>query len=333
MKRALLALAVLALAGAGAWGLGAWSSHRVTTAWLDARAAEGWLVNTDGVAVRGFPSRFETVISGLELADPASGWVWTAPRVALSHAVFRPDRWQAVLPAEQGLASPRERLTIRAATFASDLDLQPTAAFALDASETRLADLRIDSSAGWQMALPEGGLSVRRVAGTARDYDIAFAATGTVLPRPVALRLDPAGLLPAAVERLAVEMRAGFDAPWDLAAIEVRRPQPTRLEIAEIAASWGELVFRATGTLDIAPGGLPSGEIAVRAQNWRAMVEMAVNAGALPPRLRGSVEAVLGVVAGLSGRAEDIDATLAMRDGRVFLGPVPLGPAPRFVLR
>ena len=60
---------------------------------------------------------------------------------------------------------------------------------------------------------------------------------------------------------------------------------------------------------------------------------MAVRADLLPEQMRGTIEGLLGVVAGLSGDPEVIDAELTFSDGRTFLGPLPVGPAPRLTLR
>jgi hypothetical protein len=49
--------------------------------------------------------------------------------------------------------------------------------------------------------------------------------------------------------------------------------------------------------------------------------------------MRGTAEGLLGVVAGLSGDPEVIDAELGFSNGRMFLGPLPLGRAPRLLLR
>jgi hypothetical protein len=42
----------------------------------------------------------------------------------------------------------------------SELDIRPAADFALDASDTQLADVTVTSDAGWQMTLPEGRLGM-----------------------------------------------------------------------------------------------------------------------------------------------------------------------------
>lgn len=331
--RVLGGLAFAALLGALGWFLWAQGTQRVVADWLDARAAEGWLVNYEALDVTGFPAEFRTVLEGLELADPDTGWVWTLPRLDLVQPVFRPGELRAVWPAEQRLASPYERLTVSSAAMTSDLELQPAAHYALDLSDTQLEEVSVESSAGWRMALGQGHLTMARREGTDASYAVSFAARDLAPPARARAQLDPAGVLPETVSVLGYEAVMDFDRPWDLRAIEERRPQPVRIDLGELQAVWGGLLLRAAGEIEVSDTGVPEGEIAVRAENWRDMVELAVNGGVIPERMRGTVEGLLGVVAGLSGDPEVIDATLGFSDGRVFLGPLPLGPAPRLVLR
>lgn len=326
-------LGVLAALAALGWFVVAWTTQRVVASWLDDRAAEGWLVNYSDLSVGGFPTGFETTLTDLDLADPDTGWVWSVPRLDLTQRAFRPDHVRADWPTTQSLASPEERLTILSDGLRSELDVQPAMRFALDAWQTTMENVEVTSSEGWTMRLPEGRLDGRRVTGETAIYDVTFSADGLVPPAPLVDRLDPAGVLPETIGTLRYEARMAFDRPWDIRAVEDRRPQITRVELGEMTASWGAMLFRAAGEVDVDGDGVPTGEIAVRAENWREMVELAVNGGALPAQLQGSVEGVLGMVAGLSGQPEDIDATLGFRNGRAFLGPLPLGQAPRLVLR
>lgn len=333
VRRLAVGLAVLALLASGLWLAYALTVERVVTSWLEARAEEGWLVNYDRVEVTGFPNRFRTEFEALELADPETGWVWTVPGMALEQRAFRPDHIRAVWPPEQGLASPYERLTIRAETMTSELDLQPAAGFALDLSDTVLSDVVIESDAGWRLVLPQGHLTMTRLEGADSTYAVSFSASDLVPPAPMRAQLDPAALLPEAISALDYGAVMEFDRPWDIRAIEERRPQITRIDLAEAAAVWGGLLLRAAGELDVDAAGVPAGVLAIRAENWRDMVTMAVNAGLIPEGMRGTAEGLLGVVAGLSGDPEVIDAELDFSNGRMFLGPLPLGRAPRLVLR
>ncbi len=124
-----------------------------------------------------------------------------------------------------------------------------------------------------------------------------------------------------------------FDRPWDLSALEVTRPQPVRIDLSEARAEWGDLMLRLSGVVDVDAEGRATGEVAIRAQNWPAMLDMAERSGALGAGMRRSVETALGFLAGLSGRREDLDVTLRLDAGFMYFGPLPVGDAPRLRLR
>ncbi|AHM04297.1 High-affinity K+ transport system, ATPase chain B [Roseibacterium elongatum DSM 19469] len=333
MRRLIFGLVVLTALASGWWAFYAWSTERVVSQWMAAREAEGWLARYADLSVEGFPTRFDTRLRDLELADPDTGWVWRVPELFLGQRALRPDHLRAIWPREQVLSSSRESVTIRSEVMRSELDVQPAAQFALDASVTEMQGVEVASTEGWSMYLSDGRLTGQRVEGTDDTYDVAFVAEGLEPPGPMAALLDPAGVLPQRIGTVTYRARMAFDRPWDLRAIEERRPQISQIALEDMSAQWGDMLFRATGAVDVDAAGQPEGDIAVRAENWQSMVELAVNAGAIPQQLQGSIEAVLGMVAGLSGRPENIDATLSFRDGRVFLGPLPLGPAPRLILQ
>lgn len=338
MKRLLIGTAVILALSAIAWGGGAMVSDTAATRWLSDRQAEGWVANTSDVTVSGFPLQFVTELQDLELADPDTGLAWSVASLEFRQDIFRLDRIEARWPAEQTIASPFERLSVSDAGMddlfvMAMLDVQPTNRFALDAVHANTGPLMVTSSEGWQTQWEQGSLIVTRVADAQATYDVAALATSMAPPEAWRARLDPAGVLPATIERAGVQTTVTFDAPWDMDAVEIARPQISTLEIEDVSMRWGDMLFRATGTLDVTPGGVPEGDLAVRAENWRAMVELASNAGVVPDRLRTTAEAMLQVLAGLSGSEENIDATLSFSNGRMFIGPLPIGPAPSLRLR
>jgi hypothetical protein len=333
MKRVLAALVGLVALASVVWFGWAMATERAVSSWLDAREAEGWVVGRQSVDVSGYPTAFVTRFMDLSLADPATGLVWSAPAFTLRQAAWNPGRIEAIWPESHSLASPFERLTITSAELVSVLDVQPRANLALDASETRMRDLGISSSLGWQSHLAEGRIDMIRQPGEAATYAIRFEATDLTPPADVARLLDPAGLLPEAIPVVLSDAVVVFDRPWDLSAIEDARPQPMRIELSEARAEWGDLMLRMSGALDVDAEGRATGEVAIRAQNWPAMLDMAERSGLLPGGMRRSVENGLGFLAGLSGRREDLDVTLRLDDGFMFLGPLPIGEGPRLSLR
>jgi len=333
MKRVGLAVVLAAAVASVAWFGWAIVTERAVTGWLDAREAEGWVVSRDAVSVSGFPTDFVTEFTDLSLADPATGLVWSAPSFTLRQASWDPSRIEAIWPDTHSFASPYERLTISAGELATVLDVRPTANLALDASETRMRDLAIDSTLGWRSHLAEGRFDMVRQDGETASYALRFEATDLTPPADVTELLDPAGVLPEAIPVVLTDAVVGFDRPWDLSALEDTRPQPVRIDLTEARAEWGSLMLRLSGLLDVDDEGLATGEVAIRAQNWPEMLDMAERAGLIGEGMSRTVESALGFLAGLSGRREDLDVTLRFEEGFMYLGPLPIGEGPRFILR
>lgn len=338
MKRLVVLIVVVATLGGIAWSVGAMVTQTAATRWLQDRTAEGWVANATDISVGGFPTQFITQFQDVELADPATGLAWAAPSFRLEQDTLRLDRLRAEWPEAFTIASPTERITVsglgmEGLAMGAMLDVQPANRFALDALNADTGPVLLQSNAGWQTQWEQGSLRVTRASDLDSIYDVVALATMMSPPEAWRDRLDPAGLLPAIMDRAVVRSTVTFDAPWDMDAIEQARPQITRLVIDEVNARWGQMQFRASGTLDVTDGGIPEGELAVRAENWRSMVDLAENAGLLPARLRPATEGMLEVLAGMNGSAENIDATLSFANGRVFIGPLPIGPAPSLRLR
>lgn len=332
MKRLGWLVAILALGWSLLWLGGAIASERLIAAWLQDRAAAGWTVSHDGIETSGYPTRFTTRIGALTLADPFTDWGVDLPEFGFIQPATRPGQITAVFPEDYLFSGPYETLAVRAERLDTTMRVRLLENFALDRSETVMRGLQLQSDLGWTAALADGRLSFARQ-GDSLDYRLELDASGVVPARQLRLMLDPAGLLPDALDRLQVDAVTAFDRAWDLSALERARPAPTRFDLTALLAEWGDLALRVSGRLDIDATGIPSGTLALRASNWRSMLDIAENGGALSEGMRRTLESALAILAGLNGTPEDLDTTLTFSDGQVFLGPVPLGPAPRLILR
>ncbi|MGR3639544.1 DUF2125 domain-containing protein [Alterinioella nitratireducens] len=330
MKLVAWIVGLAALLWSGVWLAGAITTERLSRGWFEQRQEAGWVATQDEIETTGFPLAFETAFRGVNLADPFTEWAWQAEQFHLVQPAWQPQSVRAIWPRTQLLATPLEQLTITSDRMEALLHVRPTADFALVQAEADLAALRIDSDLGWTSAVDSARFEMRD-AGEAR-YDIQFDATGVSPAGGVLRRLDPRGLLPEVIERVHASGEVGFDRPWDITALEVSRPQFTRIDLEELRADWGALSLRMSGTLEIDGAGVPTGDVAVRAENWRQIIALGVNAGLVPPAMQGTLETGLSVIANLSGRAQDVDVTLSFADGRAYLGPIPLGPSPYFYL-
>ncbi len=165
------------------------------------------------------------------------------------------------------------------------------------------------------------------------SYRLGLSADGFAPSLPWRAHLDPGGSLPETLDALTADITVTFDKPWDRLAIEQARPQPRQIKIKLAEARWGQLELQVAGALNVDAGGVPDGSLTIKARNWRDILALAVKAGALPEGLAGTLEDGLQLIAGLAGNPNTLDIPLDFRNGRVLLGPVPVGPAPVLKLR
>lgn len=332
MKK-LAVIVILALAGwSGWWWLGAAGGERALTEWLDQRRTEGWAADIATTQTRGYPLSFRRELTDVQLADPATGVAWQAPQVILTSPSYAPADLSLTLPTRQTLAIPGTTLEIASTLFEAALNVAPTENLALKSADLRLRDLRVGSSAGWMAGLAQG--DVTSVRAEAPDAHAVSAVFTDVMPSdPVKAILDPLGALPDAIERMELRGTFGFDAPWDLRALEDRRPQPTRIDLDALTLIWGGIEINVAGAMDVDAQGRPEGDLTVQIVNWRDLLALLQANGTLPQEIDQLALTIIDALARSSGRPDTLDAPLALSGGFVRFGPIPIGPAPRLTIR
>ena len=333
MVRLLVSAVVIAVLGwAGYWWVGSSAKEAALRGWLDGRQQAGWVADYKSLDVRGFPNRFDTTITELQLADPQSGWAWSAPEFYILGLSYQPNHIIVVWPATQKISSPRETITIESENMRSSVKFEPNTTLALDQTIVEIQNMTLTSTAGWTSTLKNAQFATKQNASLPNAHDVDFVAEQVKPARLFKNIVDPSNRLPDVFDKLHIGATLAFDAPWDRLAIEGRKPQLTRLDLTDLNAKWGEIEFEAKGAVDLDSLGYPTGKIRVRAQNWKEMLKLGVSSGALPSELAGTLETALGFLAKLSGNPDTIDAPLNFSNRTMKLGPIPIGPAPQFKL-
>lgn len=324
----------LAVAGwSGYWYAGKSAYQAGLEQWFEDRRAEGWVAEYETLATGGFPSRFDTDVTALELADPETGVAWQAPLFRIASASASPTEIDVIWPAEQTIASPQERVKILSEVMEAGVRFRPDTSLALEAMDATLNGLVLQSSDGWESRVESGVFSTRLEDGSQTAHVISFAATGVTPASEAVDIIDDSDILPDALETLQLDLTADFDAPWDRAAIEDRRPQPTALNLRLAKAQWGPLELSATGAVTVDADGRPEGSVDIKATEWREMLRMAVAGGVIPEEIAPTIERGLELLAGFSGSSTSLNTTLSFRGGLMSVGPIPVGPAPVLRLR
>ncbi|MEM9344721.1 MAG: DUF2125 domain-containing protein [Pseudomonadota bacterium] len=305
------------------WVIGQQLITRGVPTWLEDRRAEGWQAEVE-TSVGGFPATWRATFPELLLADPDTGVVYEANGLRLSAPAYAPTRVTAVWPEAQSIASPFDKISIESKVMRGHLGVLPTPDMTLDASEIALEAVTLTGSSGWTASLDSGSLETARLSDDPLTHDIQFSAINLRPAEELMFSIDPAGLMPRVLAEFKLDVEAGFDRPWDRAAIEVRRPQFTAIDLENLSVQWGNMALEAAGQFTVDETGAPDGRIEIRATNWREMLAVGQATGAVPENLVPLLETLLTALSEASGNPNTLDAPLIFREGRATFGGLPL---------
>lgn len=336
MRFLLGVILIAAAAWAGYWFVGAGAARAAFEGWFGARSAEGWQAEYSALDITGFPNRFDAGFTWIALADPGTGLAWEAPFFQILALSYRPNHVIAVWPHDQLIATPLAKYAVHSDDMRASMVLEAGSTLHLDRATLTAQGLVITPEGGGGDALRADALTLASehvVADAAPNYRLGLAAEGLAPSVGWLRRVDPDGSLPDRLSMLHADLQVTFDRPWDRHAIDRARPQPRLIRLKLAEATWGRLALQAAGEVSVDDSGLPTGKITLKAKNWREILQLARKTGTLGPGVADTVEDGLGMIARLSGNPETLDIPLEFANGRVWLGPMPLGPAPVLRLR
>ncbi len=320
-------LAVAALWG-GYWFVGANTLDRQTAAWFDAAAINGLVATHDSISVAGFPNRFDLTVEGVNIADPVSGWGWKAPFFQLLTMTWKPWHIIAALPHDQVIVTPDQSITITTDRLMASLQMHPRAGLGL--YETRLegAKLGLTSDLGWTVAVEKLFASTLEDATNPNLQRIGLTLDN-LSPDPAVMAALATTDLPALIETMHLDTTARFTAPILMSAGEVP-PLLTALDVKDARIIWGALSLTAAGGLTAGSDGVAAGTITIRIDGWRRLPAVIAAMGWISPQMAPNIERGLEVMAKAGPDPDILEVLLVCADGRMSLGPFPLGPAPQF---
>lgn len=315
------------------WAVAAWGLRSGLESWFAGQHRLGWQVSYGALTTGGFPLRHVTGIAQPLLADTRTGAAWSADWIAFDSPALWPGTQTLRFPTTEQRFSVFDRThTLAAQDMQADMQLAPGLALELE-------QLSLTSQA-WQISQDA------EVFWQAQDLTVEMRQQE--LPTQYHLRAEAQGFAPGGVFRrlsqlsnqppqrfdvLRARASVTFDRPWDRRSVEQRRPQPRTIDLELAEATWGGMRFKAAGQLQVdAQGGL-TGEVALQSENWREILALAEQGSLLPPSSRAVVERLLSLFSGGSGGGEKLNTTLRLQQGQMWIGPLPVGTAPKLLLR
>ncbi len=301
--------------------------------WFALQEARGWQADYADLGLGGFPARHVTTIDAPALADPATGTAWQAQRLEIdSRAIWPGHVTLRFADAPQRLSYFDQTLMLMTQDMAADLRLHPGLALELEHLSLTSGPWSMEEE-GEPLARADTLVLSKAQQQTPEVYDITLRAQAFAPGERLRRVAEMTQTLPETFDTLELEATITWDKPWDRGAIETARPQPRHVKLRLADAKWGALRLLAAGEFTVDQAGIPDGTITIKAENWREMLAIAREAGVLPEQAYGPAERTLRMLEGLGGNPNALDLRLNLRGGAVALGPIPLGPAPRLVLR
>lgn len=329
MRALVAAVLVLTVLWGGYWFAGSRALERAAEDWFAAQAAAGRVAERQDLSVAGFPSRFDLTVTAPRLADPQSGWGWEAPFVQVFSLTYKPWHVIAALPNEQRLTTPGDTITLTSAKAQASLVVEPGTDLTLDRSVLVGEAITAAASSGWTIGAEAARLATRQDPARTDAHEIGLEVANLALDESLVAALERQSDLPGRISLVRLDAIAGLTAPIDRHFAD-KSPRLREVEVKEGLVRWGDLAIFARGTLTTGPDGLAQGRIDIRVENWRKALPAARAAGLLTPDMARTLERGLEAVAQAGGNADVLALPLTMQDGWMALGPLPLGPAPRF---
>jgi hypothetical protein len=324
--RGLIWLALgLAMLWGGYWVVGSTFVERAATQWFADQRARGLTADSGDISVSGFPSRFDLTVSNPDLADPVAGWGYSAPFVQVLSMTWKPWHVIAALPNEQSIVVMGQLVDVRSSHMLGSLRLAPTADLPLREMRVEGREVSVSSDQGWTIGTKSLVLAVAPDATKPNELRLGLNVTD-LAPDPKLTALVPD--LGDLISKIYLDATLTLTAPLDRRAAETK-PAVEGLTIADFQLIWGSLTLAAKGQASPDAAGFAAGQVDIRIENWRQIPALIVAMGLVRPEMGDAIARGIEALAREGADPEVLDLPLVFADGRMTLGPLPLGLAPK----
>jgi hypothetical protein len=322
-KLLITCLVLISLVGAGVSGFWLWSSNRLQAGladWSAEQRARGYQVDYQGPQMGGFPFRLTARIEQPKVAAP-SGWRWQGPPLAGEATLWDPFTIDLSFPGRHVIARAKRKAEVTAAEARAQVLLSPGGR--LRQATAALSDLTYSQKKIGKIAAETLRIQVRDLSGeeggTGPGIGYDAEVTGVVLPKRARVPLDQR------IERARLEAVLVGAIPRGprREALHRWRAAGGKLEIQALTLVWGELSLNGQGTLVLDRELRPEGRITTRVRGLPKTLDRLAAAGAIKRNVAATIKFALLALAGAGGNGEMV-VPVTLRDGSLYLGPVPL---------
>ncbi|WP_380053646.1 DUF2125 domain-containing protein [Falsihalocynthiibacter sp. SS001] len=310
-------LVIVSILWGGYWFIGSSAVEREAKAALANASEDGYALQYSELKTIGFPSRFDTTISDVDFTAP-SGLRWTAPFFQVFALSYKPYHLIAVWPNEQTISDFANTVELTSEDLRASLIVEPNTKLALD--RLQLTGLGLEANINNSDNVTVQDLSVATRQGiAAQSHDIFVSLNDLHVSSPQL----PRGQI--AFDAATLDANVVFDQPLNR---ESERPEVLKIMLNNANVSQGDVRLGVSGELNFDAAGRANGSLTLKAENWRTAFDQLRSLGVLPEKNAEQLQGLLSALANSSGSETDITAPLAVKNGAVLFGFIPLGQIP-----
>ncbi|WP_185962070.1 DUF2125 domain-containing protein [Palleronia caenipelagi] len=326
--RVLIAIVVIAaLAWSGYWFIGARALDKGLRSGIEAARAQGMQIETEQLRVTGFPNRFDTMIDDPQIATADGRFGWAGPFLQIFALSYRPNEVIVALPDTHTVTTPSGLYEVTAPGAKASAQFRLKKTLPLDHAQLVAENVTLTRE-GKSLSMARLLAATRVPEGAGPEVqNIGISVDDLAISAEIAPDLPDAARI---VDGLRLDATVGLTGPLDRNAIEVAPVAIRSIDLTELKVDWAGIGMSATGNLSVDARGIPTGPVEVSLANWPSAIDLIIDAGLIPAERADAVRQALSLMALMGGGKRALTVPLDLREGRVFLGPLPIGMAPRF---
>ena len=323
-------LVILAVLWAGWWWIATSGLQKGLEAFWQSQQNDGLETTVDETARSGFPLKIGATLRGISISDPAAQTQLELPQIAITSPIYWPGHARVTFPAAPiTFTAPQGPLTLTSDGMQADLRLHPGAALQLEALRGVGRSISLDAVEGRVISIEDLKADITQGAAP-ETYAVTFTATGFAPGSLLRQGMQIPDAWAQSFAPVVADMTVTFDRPWDRSALHSTRPQPRNIVINQVSAEWEQLAMGLNGQLSVDTAGVPTGAVRVQVSNWQHIFDMAIANTNVPQQWVSTIEGVLQAMSDAEGT---LDLPITLENGQMRVGFLPLGPAPRLILR
>ena len=330
MKRLTYFVAIIALIYSGYWAAGAFALKNGMQSQLTQMTDEGWTVAYDTLNTRGFPSRFDTTVTDLNVTTPDQSTSYAASMLQVLALSYRPNNAIIAFPPEQSLTLDGLPILIESAGLRASVSANANTSLSLDQVSAEAQSLSFALGQGQLSALSDLLVAARESSAAPYTYDAYFTATDVVWPSLILGQLPIDGGLPQTISNVTFDAGITLDRALDRHTLPNWQSDPGQLRGMNLRAfsmNWGPFEISGNGSFTVDETGTPDGTITLTLNDWQGLLDVVQSTGMLPAQYQFMAQS-MGQT--LSQGEKTMVLPITVQNGNLSVGPLPLGPSPKF---